>query len=339
MYNFIYNDYDRKVYEEELKDFLPDKIIDLHTHVWLDSFDDYGDHHGGATWTRFMATDMATEQLLDTYRVMFPDKEVTPLLFGACLKNIKQANDYVEETAHKFHLPSLFRTDYCMTPEELEEGVKKGGHLGIKPYLTNVPPYIPDAEIRIFDFLPHSHLEVCDRNGWIVMLHIPRSLRLRDPMNIAQLMEIEEKYPNLKLVVAHIGRAYSKQDVGDAFETLGKTKNMLFEFTANVCDDAIKACIEAVGPKRFMFGTDLPIAIMRMYRITDEEGRYYNVVPRGIYGDVSGNPSMKETDSNEVTLMVYEQFRALKRVAKELNLSKQDIEDILYNNAKNLLGL
>ena len=34
---FEVKDYDKKVYEEELKDFLPDKILDVHTHVWLDA--------------------------------------------------------------------------------------------------------------------------------------------------------------------------------------------------------------------------------------------------------------------------------------------------------------
>ena len=29
--------YDKKVYEEELRDFLPDKILDVHTHVRLSS--------------------------------------------------------------------------------------------------------------------------------------------------------------------------------------------------------------------------------------------------------------------------------------------------------------
>ena len=29
--------YDRRIYEEELKDFLPQKILDVHTHVWLAS--------------------------------------------------------------------------------------------------------------------------------------------------------------------------------------------------------------------------------------------------------------------------------------------------------------
>ena len=34
---FTVTDYDKKVYEEELRDFLPDKMIDIHTHIWLES--------------------------------------------------------------------------------------------------------------------------------------------------------------------------------------------------------------------------------------------------------------------------------------------------------------
>ena len=33
---FEVTDLDKKIYEEELKDFLPDRIFDVHTHVWLD---------------------------------------------------------------------------------------------------------------------------------------------------------------------------------------------------------------------------------------------------------------------------------------------------------------
>ena len=34
---FEVTDYDKKVYEEQLKDFLPDKMLDIHTHVRLAS--------------------------------------------------------------------------------------------------------------------------------------------------------------------------------------------------------------------------------------------------------------------------------------------------------------
>ena len=113
---------------------------------------------------------------------------------------------------------------------------------------------------------------------------------------------------------------------------------MYFDFTANLCDDAIRECIKAVGTKRLIFGSDLPIAIMRMYRIT-ENGEYFNVVPRGLYGNVEGEPHMRETDEEDVTLMIYEQILAMKRVAGELNLTKEDIEDIFVGNAKRLLGI
>ena len=75
---------------------------------------------------------------------------------------------------------------------------------------------------------------------------------------------------------------------------------MMFDFTANTLDRAMIACIEAVGPKRFMFGSDLPIVKMRMYRTT-EKGFYYNHVPRGLYGDVSADPHMIETDEKNIT--------------------------------------
>lgn len=336
MLNFKLTDYDREVYEKELKSFLPDEFIDFHTHINKLSFGSWGAHNGGSTWTDLVYDELTAEELIETYIKLFPKQKVTPLAFGECLCDIDKVNNYVCVKGKKHNFPTLYRTSYDMEPDELEQKVNLGGFLGLKPYLSNCPPYLPPKEVRIFDFLPHEHLRKANENGWIVMLHIPRDGRLKDEVNIAQLMEIEEKYPNLKLIVAHIGRTYSKEDLGDAFDILGRTKNMYFDFTANLCDDAIKACIEAVGTKRLIFGSDLPIAAMRMYRIV-ENGVYYNVVPRGLYGDVRNEPHMRETDEVNVTLMIYEQLLAFKRVATSLNLTEEEIEDVMYNNARRLI--
>ena len=336
MLNLKINDYDKYVYENELKDFLPGRFIDFHTHINKREFELCGSSNGGSTWIRLVYDEQKTEDLICAYKAMFPDKNVMPLIFGDCFCDIGKVNDYVLCESKKYEFPSLYRTSYDMPADELEENVKKGGFLGLKPYLSNCPPYIPANEIRIFDFLPHSHLEKANKNGWIVMLHIPRSERFKDEVNLAQLAEIEEKYPNIRLIIAHIGRAYAKEDIGNAFDVVGKGENTYFDFTANLCDDAIRACINAVGSKKLIFGSDMPIAIMRMYRIV-ENGVYYNIVPRGMYGDVDGQPHMRQTDEKNITIMMYEQLKAFKRVATELKLSDNDIEAVMRTNAEKLL--
>lgn len=338
MFGYEMSDYDKKVYAEQLEDFLPDKIVDAHTHIWKKEFDGQDHLKGCVTWTQLVADECKIDDLLQTYRDMFPGKTVTPVLMGQPMSCLSQTNEYTLECAKKYKLPALYCTDYSMTAEQLEKDVIGGGFMGLKPYQNNSAPYIPDKEIRIYDFLTPEHLEVANKHGWIVMLHISRPGRLRDPLNIAQLMEIEEKYPNVKLIVAHIGRAYSKEDLGNAFDILKNTKNMMFDFTANTLDLAMVECLKAVGSKRLMFGSDLPIVKMRMFRTT-ENGFYYNNVPRGLYGDVSTDPHMRESDKPDITSFMYEELLAFKRCAEELKLTKDEIADIMGRNAAALFGM
>lgn len=336
MLNFEINEYDKIVYEKELRDFLPDEFIDFHTHLNKKSFEAWGAFNGSSSWTSLVYEEQTAQDLDEAYKKLFPENKVTPLIFGGCLCDIDKVNDYIVEKGKEYGWKTLYRTSYDMDADELEEKVKKGGFLGLKPFFTKKPEYIPDSEIRIFDFLPHSHLEKADKNGWIVMLHIPRNGRLKDKVNLAQLAEIEQKYPNLKLIIAHIGRAYAMEDIGPAFDIVGKGENTYFDFTANLCDDAIRECIKAVGTKKLIFGSDMPIAIMRMYRIV-ENGVYYNIVPRGLYGDVDGEPHMRQSDEKEITLMMYEQLKAFKRVAQEMKLSDSDVEAVMRTNAERLI--
>ena len=87
-----------------------------------------------------------------------------------------------------------------------------------------------------------------------------------------------------------------------------------------------------------MFGSDMPITKMRMYRVT-ENGTYINVVPRGLYGDVSLDPHMRESDEENITTFMYEELLAFKRSAQKLGLSREEVEDILCNNAIRLFNM
>ena len=338
MFGYQMTEYDKKIYEEKLSDFLPEQIVDVHTHIYKKEYNKEEAAKGCVTWTKLVADECYIEDLFQTYKDMFPKQTVTPVLMGWPLADLERTNMYTQECAKKHNLPALFCTDYSMSAEYLEKEVIGGGFMGLKPYLNNSPAYIPANEIRIYDFLTPEHLEVANKHGWIVMLHIARSQRLRDPVNVAQLMEIEEKYPNIKLIVAHVGRAYSKEDLGNAFDTLKNTKNMVFDFSANTLSLAMEQCIEAVGPKRILFGSDMPITKMRMYRVT-ENGIYYNIVPRKLYGDVSGDIHMRESNEKNISNFLYEELLAFKHCAEKLKLTKDEIKDILCNNSKRLFGM
>ncbi|MCQ2478244.1 MAG: amidohydrolase, partial [Clostridia bacterium] len=321
-------------------DFLREKLIDIHTHVWLSEF--LPPRKPPIRWPGLIAEENPIEDHFRTYELMFPDKKVTPMIFPICNRNInfELANGYVSDKAKEFNLPSLILTNPKWSAEEFENKMLGGNFLGAKVYLSFAEPYIPSNEIRIFDFAPHHLLEVLNKHGKILMLHIPRSGRLKDPVNLAQMVEIEERYPNIKLIIAHVGRAYCNEDVGNAFDVIReKTKNMLFDFSANTNSDVFEQLIKTVGPKRIMFGSDMPILRMRNKRIT-ENGIYINCIPKGIFGDVSYDKNMREIDGPEadkITFFMYEEIAAFKKAAENCNLTKSDIEDIFYNNAKNLI--
>jgi hypothetical protein len=76
---------------------------------------------------------------------------------------------------------------------------------------------------------------------------------------------------------------------------------------------------------------------MRMKRIV-ENGVYINVVPPGLYGDVNNIAHMREAPADEsLSFFMYEIIRSAKRAMADY--SKQDVEDVFYNNAKRIFNI
>jgi len=115
---------------------------------------------------------------------------------------------------------------------------------------------------------------------------------------------------------------------------------MVFDFSANTNAEVFEECLRAFGPRRLVFGSDLPIARMRMRRIC-ENGSYINLVPPGLYGDVSGDVHLREVSAEEgaeLSFFMYEQLFAFRRAAEAVGLSASDLEDVFYNNAVRLIA-
>jgi uncharacterized protein len=342
---FDVKDIDRKVFQESLEDFLPARIIDAHTHVYraVDGSHDAGGSSRTVSWPARVASEDPIEDLEATYALMFPGRSVTPLMFTSVFPgdDMDRLNTYVSDCSARKGYPALLYAHPTWSAADVERKIRTGGFRGVKVYLDLSPAYIPEKEIRIFDFLPPAQLDVLDRNKWVVMLHIPRDGRLHDPVNLAQMLEIERSWPGARVIIAHTGRAYCEEDVGNAFDVLKATRNMVFDFSGNTNDRVIQGALECFGAERCLFGSDMPITRMRMRRVC-ENGRYVNIVPRGLYGDVSGDSHMRAVDPPEadrLTFFIYEEILAIKRAVERCRLGRNDIEAIFHTNAKRVLGL
>ena len=336
---FKVTDYDKKIWEEELKDFLPDKILDVHTHVYKKEFITPPDPSKPKRWPSLVADENPIEDLKETYKLMFPGKDVKALMFINGRTGQKENNAYLSLVSKETGWPALFYSRPEMTADELEKNIREGGFLGVKSYFLYGPSYIPANEMRIFDFFPKHQLERLNEMGAICMCHLPRDGRLKDQVNIQQILEIRREFPKLRFIVAHIGRAYTKEDLADSFDYLTKEPETMYDFSANCCEYVITEAIKRCGTKHLMFGTDMPILRMRTHRI-EENGTYVNLVPPGLYPDPYGDPHLREVSEEEaesITFFAYEELLALKRSCEKLGLTKKDVEDMMYNNAMELI--
>ena len=335
---------DLELYRTEIAPFLPPRIIDIHTHVWLRKANAPRPAQPRAVaWPSMVASENPIEDLMETYRRLFPGKEVVPLLFSLLTDrddDFQGGNQYIAELIRSRGFPGLLFARPDWSAEELFAQLRSGKFLGIKVYLTLSEASLAVNDITIFDFLPLHQLAVLNDLGLMVMLHIPRDGRLRDPVNLAQMVEIERRFPNVRLIIAHVGRAYCEEDLGDALAVLGReTERLVFDFSANTNAAVFAELIRRVGPRRILFGSDLPIVRMRCRRIC-ERGKYINLVPKGIYGDVTVDSHLREVDGQEaarLTFFLYEEILAFKHAAKQTGLTEQDVANVFHHNAERMM--
>ena len=63
MFGINSTDYDKFIYEEYLRDFLPDRMIDIHVHIWKEGMEREGSESrkGMVDWTKLVAPDCSIE--------------------------------------------------------------------------------------------------------------------------------------------------------------------------------------------------------------------------------------------------------------------------------------
>lgn len=331
-----YFEVDLPFYRENLRDFLPDRIIDIHAHS-SNNPPRKKDSPLPVFWPGWVTfgCGMPLPNLLDVYIKMFPGKDVFPVCFGSPTsdrKKLNKQNKYLAQELGRYkHVSGFLLTAPEWSKQELSAQMEIGRFTGIKPYLS-AAINIPVEDITIFDFLPHRHLELAEAEGWVVMLHIPRRERLADESNIAQIKGICEKYPSLRLIIAHVGRAYCPRYAEEGLPQLRECGSLLYDISANCNQTVFEILIEEVGPKRILFGSDLPIVAMRAKRECEGD-EYVNYIR---HADWSDSRTRKRPEEESYTFFLYEEILAFRKAAEKCGLTDADVADIFFNNAYQL---
>jgi hypothetical protein len=273
-------------------------------------------------------------------KTVFPGRELTCVAFGVpgLDFDIDGGNAWLQEECAKRGWYNLVVIRPQWTQEKLVTALKQPGVIGVKPYysLISLNRETRDAhlEASIFEFLPHHLLEVVnERHAWVT-LHVPKADRLGDPDNIREIRELRRRYPNVVLVLAHLGRCYTEPHALEALPLLADDPGIHFDSSAVVNPACHRIALEQFGPERVLYGSDNPIFYMRGRR----EFRDRSYVNRTNYPFYFN----KEREAPEVeatyTLMMYEDLRAIKIACHQLGVVQPfQVEALFHDNAQRLI--
>ena len=222
--------------------------------------------------------------------------------------------------------------------EKICELLETPGIIGLKPYygLISADPTTRDKHIEadIYDYLPPHVLEVANEKRAWVTLHVSKSERLPHPENSRQVQEIRAKYPDLSLVLAHLGRCYTEPHAREGIPPLADDPGLYWDLSAVFNPDVFRIAFENLSPTQLIYGTDNPVFFMRGRR-TWEGTSYFNYTSQDFHfnRDRHEPPDVEA----EYTLYTYEALRTIREVGAEFDFGEADISAIFRENAAELI--
>lgn len=330
-----YERIDRQVFAEEFEDFLPPEIYDIHVHLHVPEYGRPTPEAIAESWAAEAPSELSREQLGQVQGLLFAGRKTRSLAFANPSKwvDLTAANAHVAEAIAADQADGLLVTRPEWPAEQVRALITDGGFLGLKPYPGLVGGRF-DENVSVDDFLPQAHQELADDLGLIVMLHLPRPERLRDPRNQAEVQRLVERYPHIRLIIAHIGRAYTLGHAQEGLQALADLP-VWWDFAMNLNADVIELAMQLVGPEWLLYGSDLPVALMRGMR--RHEGDAYINYSDGDYQWNTPERRMPAEIEAQYTLYLYEELRAFKTAAQRMGWGMGEVRRVMNDNARELV--
>jgi glutamate-1-semialdehyde 2,1-aminomutase len=218
-----------------------------------------------------------------------------------------------------------------MDAEYVRQEVRRLGLSGLKCYhVRSVKTPTWDAEIPAY--LPEAHVRVADQERLCITLHMVRARAVADPSNQHWVRYFCETYPHMQLILAHAARGFNPYHTIEGLGALRGLPNLWCDMSAVTDVGACEAIIEILGHERLLYGTDFPVSHLRGRCIAVGDGFVWLYEDTLDWTTVSFRPL-------QPVFIGLESLRVLKQAAWHQRLTDGQIEDIIANNARRLLGM
>ena len=338
MDQWLATDHELDLFHRELDGFVPDRVFDAHVHLYSQ---DHLPEEDVLPVMRRGPSVVGADVFLRYIDGITPGRKTAAL----CFPYPQPGVDF--EAAHDFLADELtmltgsrgqMLVKPSLDPEHIREAVRARGFVGLKCY-SCFSSHDPKNESPIEKFLPEEHVRVANEEGLTITLHIVRSRALADPANQATIRRYAERYPNMKLILAHAGRGFNPHHTIEGLPSLTGLDNVYFDTGVVQDSGAFEAIIDTMGHTRLLWGSDFPLS--------QDRGRGVAVGDEYLWITPKMLSALTEEDANasgptgKPTLVMqgYESLRSLKLAATHMRLTDPQVEDIFYGNAESLYGL
>lgn len=318
---------------KKLSKWLPKEIIDSHSHASAREQCKFLD---GIFLSRVSSTFpwFEIDKHMRVNRVFYPLNKVKMLVFPIAHRGIdhRAANAYIAREADRnpLILPILYGI-----PDDIEytlSKLKTGRFLGLKMY----PAYFFPPAQKISEYFPHQVLKYCEEMAIPIILHL--SCPVVDCRK--ELIMTARKFPDLKIVLAHMGLAYLPlKNLKKTFEQLSRYENINFDTAMVTSAEVFKTAMDLFGYHRIIYGTDQPLNLVRG-RMLCEPKLGIRVITEYSYHWINPKEQRKFSQyAIDTVHLHWEMLLALKKGIQSCEENKDAKEYIFRKNAQRVFNL
>lgn len=307
----------------ELQERLPERIFDCHYHMYPGHIKSYAVTQDRAAdisyWQEALGKLVGRQRLAGA---MVMPSIVEP-------GQIDAVNAFVRQEAAQYN---GFCIAHLVTPQDDPAATEQ--LIENNPQITTFKPYFQYSPAkwasRIDEFFPEWLADLADRHQMSVTLHLAREREaLADPVNYQLLQKYCEKYPDMRLILAHNALGHNIENLRRGLPRIKSYPNIWFD-CSGISEAASNSYIlEYFGPKRLMYGSDLPL--------DNTLGKIHSAGDGFIVQFASSKAWPKHFATEQYIKSLYE-FNtecliSLLTAADQWGLTKADLADIFYHNA------